>query len=141
MPERQCNSNARAGQAEANKKYVPFVRLQPSPSSCRSSRDTWGHFLSLTYRMAANCLVLFLFLAGSHRQPLSGANRDEDFVTPQPRSLRNQQCAKKRPPPKKAIITFSSDEENSSEDGMALYMYALKVKKEKDYRFSPGVFL
>ncbi|KAM9565485.1 condensin complex subunit 1 isoform 2-T2 [Guaruba guarouba] len=52
----------------------------------------------------------------SRRQPLSTANRDEDFVTPQPRSLRNQQRAKKRPPPRKAIITFSSDE-NSSEDG------------------------
>ncbi|NWR65294.1 CND1 protein, partial [Bucorvus abyssinicus] len=53
---------------------------------------------------------------GSRRQPLSAANRDEDFVTPQSRSLRNHKRAQKRPPPKKAIITFSSDEENSSED-------------------------
>ncbi|XP_030902731.2 condensin complex subunit 1 isoform X2 [Melopsittacus undulatus] len=52
----------------------------------------------------------------SHRQPLSTANRDEDFVTPQPRRLRNQQHAKKRLPPKKVTITFSSDEESSSED-------------------------
>ncbi|XP_062489144.1 condensin complex subunit 1 isoform X2 [Pezoporus occidentalis] len=55
----------------------------------------------------------------SRRQPLSTANRDEDFVTPQPRSLRNQQRAKKRPPPKKAIITFSSDEEDSSDDELS----------------------
>uniref|UniRef100_A0A8B9GF54 Condensin complex subunit 1 n=1 Tax=Amazona collaria TaxID=241587 RepID=A0A8B9GF54_9PSIT len=55
----------------------------------------------------------------SCRQPLSTSNRDEDFVTPQPRSLRNQQRARKRPPPKKAIITFSSDEENSSEDDLS----------------------
>ncbi|KAM4684127.1 condensin complex subunit 1 isoform 2-T2 [Amazona ochrocephala] len=55
----------------------------------------------------------------SRRQPLSTSNRDEDFVTPQPRSLRNQQRAKKRPPLKKAIITFSSDEENSSEDDLS----------------------
>ncbi|XP_065532365.1 condensin complex subunit 1 isoform X2 [Lathamus discolor] len=55
-------------------------------------------------------------IGSSRRQPLSTANRDEDFVTPQPHSLRNQQRARKRPPPKKPIITFSSDEENSSED-------------------------
>uniref|UniRef100_A0A8C8B2Z5 Condensin complex subunit 1 n=1 Tax=Otus sunia TaxID=257818 RepID=A0A8C8B2Z5_9STRI len=56
---------------------------------------------------------------GSSRcRPLSTANRDEDFVTPQPRSLRNQKRAKKRPPPKKAIIAFSSDE-NSSEDELS----------------------
>ncbi|XP_075270620.1 condensin complex subunit 1, partial [Opisthocomus hoazin] len=51
----------------------------------------------------------------SRRQPLSAANRDEDFVTPQPRALRNPKRAQKHPPAKKAIITFSSDE-NSSED-------------------------
>uniref|UniRef100_A0A8C0EI38 Condensin complex subunit 1 n=1 Tax=Bubo bubo TaxID=30461 RepID=A0A8C0EI38_BUBBB len=56
---------------------------------------------------------------GSSRcRPLSTANRDEDFVTPQPRSLRNQKHAKKHPPPKKAIIAFSSDE-NSSEDELS----------------------
>ncbi|XP_059692144.1 condensin complex subunit 1 [Gavia stellata] len=55
----------------------------------------------------------------SRRQPLSTANRDEDFVTPQPRTLRNHKRAQKRPPPKKAIITFSSDEENSSEDELS----------------------
>ncbi|XP_042644212.1 condensin complex subunit 1 isoform X2 [Tyto alba] len=48
-------------------------------------------------------------------QPLRTANRDEDFVTSQPRTLRNHKRAQKHPPPKKAIITFSSDE-NSSED-------------------------
>ncbi|KAK2528299.1 condensin complex subunit 1 isoform X1 [Columba livia] len=52
----------------------------------------------------------------SRRQPLSTANRDEDFVTPQPRALRNHKRTQKRPPPKKAVIAFSSDEENSSED-------------------------
>ncbi|XP_029875885.1 condensin complex subunit 1 isoform X1 [Aquila chrysaetos chrysaetos] len=56
---------------------------------------------------------------GSRRQPLSTANRDGDFVTPQPRSFRNQKRAQKRPPPKKAVITFSSDEENSSEDELS----------------------
>ncbi|NWX48972.1 CND1 protein, partial [Steatornis caripensis] len=56
---------------------------------------------------------------GSCRQPLSTANRDEDFVTPQPRNLRNHKRAQKRPPPKKAVITFSSDEENSSEDELS----------------------
>ncbi|NXF45842.1 CND1 protein, partial [Oceanites oceanicus] len=55
----------------------------------------------------------------SHRQPLSTANRDEDFVTPQARTLRNHKRAQKHPPPKKAIITFSSDEENSSEDELS----------------------
>ncbi|KAM6144586.1 condensin complex subunit 1 [Phoenicopterus ruber ruber] len=55
----------------------------------------------------------------SRRQPLSTANRDDDFVTPQPRTLRNHQRAQKRPPTKKAIITFSSDEENSSEDELS----------------------
>lgn len=55
----------------------------------------------------------------SRRQPLSTANRDEDFVTPQPRTLRNHKRAQKRPPPKKPIITFSSDEENSSEDELS----------------------
>ncbi|NXL30673.1 CND1 protein, partial [Glaucidium brasilianum] len=54
----------------------------------------------------------------SRRQPLNKANRDEDFVTPQSRSLRNRKCAKKRPPPKKAVIAFSSDE-NSSEDELS----------------------
>nr|XP_009683383.1 PREDICTED: condensin complex subunit 1 isoform X2 [Struthio camelus australis] len=55
---------------------------------------------------------------GSHRQPLSTANRnvDELFVTPPPRALRNHKPSQKRRPPKKPIITFSSDEENSSED-------------------------
>ncbi|XP_010144591.1 PREDICTED: condensin complex subunit 1, partial [Buceros rhinoceros silvestris] len=52
----------------------------------------------------------------SRRQPLSAANRDEDFVTPQSRSLRNHKRVQKRAPPKKAAITFSSDEENSSDD-------------------------
>ncbi|XP_065504815.1 condensin complex subunit 1 isoform X2 [Caloenas nicobarica] len=52
----------------------------------------------------------------SRRQPLSTANRDEDFVTPQPHALRNHKRTQKRPPPKKAVIIFSSDEENSSED-------------------------
>uniref|UniRef100_A0A8C0BA34 Condensin complex subunit 1 n=1 Tax=Buteo japonicus TaxID=224669 RepID=A0A8C0BA34_9AVES len=56
---------------------------------------------------------------GSRRQPLSTANRDDDFVTPQPRTFRNQKRAQKRPPPKKAVITFSSDEENSSEDELS----------------------
>ncbi|XP_049680606.1 condensin complex subunit 1 isoform X1 [Accipiter gentilis] len=56
---------------------------------------------------------------GSRRQPLSTANRDDDFVTPQPRNFRNQKRAQKRPPPKKAVITFSSDEENSSEDELS----------------------
>jgi len=78
----------------------------------------------------------YFFLAGSRRQPLSAANRDEDFVTPQPRALRNPKRAQKHPPAKKAIITFSSDE-NSSEDGKALYLYAQKLQVEKDYRFSP----
>ncbi|XP_009576682.1 PREDICTED: condensin complex subunit 1-like, partial [Fulmarus glacialis] len=55
----------------------------------------------------------------SRRQPLSTANRDEDFVSPQPRTLRNHKRAQKRPPPKKPIITFSSDEENSSEDELS----------------------
>ncbi|XP_075021517.1 condensin complex subunit 1 isoform X2 [Calonectris borealis] len=55
----------------------------------------------------------------SRRQPLSTANRDEDFVTPQPRTLRNHKRAQKRPPPKKPTITFSSDEENSSEDELS----------------------
>ncbi|XP_030327492.1 condensin complex subunit 1 isoform X2 [Strigops habroptila] len=55
----------------------------------------------------------------SRRQPLRTATRDEDFVTPQPRTLRNHQRAKKHPLPKKAIITFSSDEENSSEDELS----------------------
>ncbi|XP_053935686.1 condensin complex subunit 1 isoform X2 [Cuculus canorus] len=54
----------------------------------------------------------------SHRQPLRTANRDEDFVTPPPRTLRNHKRAQKHPPAKKAIITFSSDEENSSEDDL-----------------------
>ncbi|XP_075564505.1 condensin complex subunit 1 [Pelecanus crispus] len=53
------------------------------------------------------------------RQPLSTANRDEDFVTPQPRTLRKHKHAQKHRPPKKAIITFSSDEENSSEDELS----------------------
>ncbi|KAK2516781.1 Ncapd2 [Columba guinea] len=52
----------------------------------------------------------------SRRQPLSTANRDEDFVTPQPRALRNHKRTQKRPPRKKAVIAFSSVEENSSED-------------------------
>ncbi|XP_075367440.1 condensin complex subunit 1 isoform X3 [Mycteria americana] len=52
----------------------------------------------------------------SCRQPLSTANRDEDFVTPQPRTLRNHKRAQKHPSTKTSIITFSSDEENSSED-------------------------
>ncbi|XP_074964006.1 condensin complex subunit 1 [Phalacrocorax aristotelis] len=55
----------------------------------------------------------------SYRQPLSTANRDEDFVTPPPRTLRNHKRTQKRPPPKKAIITFSSDEESSSEDELS----------------------
>ncbi|KAM7131081.1 condensin complex subunit 1 isoform 1-T1 [Ciconia maguari] len=55
----------------------------------------------------------------SCRQPLSTANRDEDFVTPQPRTLRNHKRAQKCPPTKTCIITFSSDEENSSEDELS----------------------
>ncbi|XP_074013435.1 condensin complex subunit 1 [Numenius arquata] len=55
----------------------------------------------------------------SRRHPLSTVNRDEGFVTPQPRNLRNHKHAQKRRPPKKAIITFSSDEENSSEDDLS----------------------
>ncbi|KAM6212507.1 condensin complex subunit 1 isoform 1-T1 [Sarcoramphus papa] len=55
----------------------------------------------------------------SRRQPLSTANRDEDFVTPQPHTLRNHKRVQKRPPPKKTIIAFSSDEENSSEDELS----------------------
>ncbi|XP_064500638.1 condensin complex subunit 1 isoform X2 [Pseudopipra pipra] len=56
-------------------------------------------------------------IRSSCRQPLSPVNRDdEDFVTPQPCTLRNQKRAQKRHPRKKAVITFSSDEENSSED-------------------------
>ncbi|NWS70888.1 CND1 protein, partial [Crotophaga sulcirostris] len=62
---------------------------------------------------------LFFSLTGSRRQPLSTANRDEDFVTPPPRTLRNHKRAKKHPPAKKAIIIFSSDEENSSEDELS----------------------
>ncbi|KAM6098806.1 condensin complex subunit 1 isoform 1-T1 [Theristicus caerulescens] len=57
--------------------------------------------------------------ASARRQPLSTANRDEDFVTPPPRTLRNHKRSQKRPPPKKAIIVFSSDEENSSEDELS----------------------
>ncbi|NXK45887.1 CND1 protein, partial [Chauna torquata] len=59
--------------------------------------------------------------AGSRRQPLGTANRDEDeaFVTPQPRTLRNHKRAQKCHPRKKTIITFSSDEENSSEDELS----------------------
>ncbi|XP_054674617.1 condensin complex subunit 1 isoform X3 [Grus americana] len=57
--------------------------------------------------------------ASSRRQPLSTANRDEDFVTPQPRTLRNHKRVQKGHPSKKAIITFSSDEENSSEDELS----------------------
>ncbi|XP_075620114.1 condensin complex subunit 1 isoform X1 [Balearica regulorum gibbericeps] len=57
--------------------------------------------------------------ASSRRQPLSTANRDEDFVTPQPRTLRNHKHVQKGRPSKKAIITFSSDEENSSEDELS----------------------
>ncbi|XP_067158816.1 condensin complex subunit 1 isoform X2 [Apteryx mantelli] len=55
---------------------------------------------------------------GSHRQPLSTANRnaDEPFVTPLPQALRNHKRTQKRHSPKKPVITFSSDEENSSED-------------------------
>ncbi|XP_063209038.1 condensin complex subunit 1 isoform X1 [Chroicocephalus ridibundus] len=56
---------------------------------------------------------------GSCRHPLNTVNRDEDFVTPKPRNLRNPKRAQKRPPCKKAIITFSSDEENSSEDELS----------------------
>ncbi|NXA05854.1 CND1 protein, partial [Sapayoa aenigma] len=55
-------------------------------------------------------------IRSSRRQPLSPANTDEDFVTPQARTLRNHKRAQKRPPRKKAVVTFSSDEENSSED-------------------------
>ncbi|NXY48218.1 CND1 protein, partial [Ceuthmochares aereus] len=56
---------------------------------------------------------------GSHRQHLGTANKDEDFVTPPPRTLRNRKRAQKHPPAKKAVITFSSDEENSSEDELS----------------------
>ncbi|XP_028942208.1 condensin complex subunit 1-like, partial [Antrostomus carolinensis] len=52
----------------------------------------------------------------SRRQHLSTVNRDEDFVTPQPRALRSTKRAQKHLPPKKAILTFSSDEEDNSED-------------------------
>ncbi|NXL46487.1 CND1 protein, partial [Podilymbus podiceps] len=55
----------------------------------------------------------------SRHQPLSTANRDEDFVTPRPRTLQNHKRAQKRPRNKKSIITFSSDEENSSEDDLS----------------------
>ncbi|NWI24881.1 CND1 protein, partial [Sula dactylatra] len=55
----------------------------------------------------------------SRRQPLSTANRDEDFVTPPSCTVRKHKRTQKRPPPKKAIIAFSSDEENSSEDELS----------------------
>ncbi|TRZ15379.1 hypothetical protein HGM15179_011761 [Zosterops borbonicus] len=55
-------------------------------------------------------------IGSSHRQPLSPANTDDDFVTPASRTLRNRKRTQKRPARKKAIITFSSDEENNSED-------------------------
>ncbi|NWI50130.1 CND1 protein, partial [Calyptomena viridis] len=58
-------------------------------------------------------------IGSSRRQPLSPANRDEDFVTPQSRTLRNRKRAQKRLPRKKAVITFSSDEETSSEDELS----------------------
>ncbi|NWU63916.1 CND1 protein, partial [Pterocles burchelli] len=58
-------------------------------------------------------------IKSSHRQPLSTANRDEDFVTPQHRTLRNKKYTQRRPPPKRAIISFSSDEEDSSEEELA----------------------
>ncbi|NXX98191.1 CND1 protein, partial [Centropus bengalensis] len=56
------------------------------------------------------------FLAGSHRQPLTTANSNEDFVTPPPRTLRNRKRDKKHSSVKKTVITFSSDEQNSSEE-------------------------
>ncbi|KAM6321256.1 condensin complex subunit 1 [Aegotheles albertisi] len=52
----------------------------------------------------------------SRRQPLSTANRDEDFVTPKPRPRQSHKRAQKRRPPKKAVITFSSDEESSEDE-------------------------
>ncbi|NXN31545.1 CND1 protein, partial [Nycticryphes semicollaris] len=55
----------------------------------------------------------------SCRHPLSTVNKDEGFVTPQPRNLRNHKRARKCCPPKKAIINFSSDEENSSDDELS----------------------
>ncbi|XP_054242817.1 condensin complex subunit 1 [Indicator indicator] len=60
-------------------------------------------------------------LAGSRRQPLSSANSDEDFVTPQRQRLRlrSRKSTKKHLPRKKTLITFSSDEENSSEDELS----------------------
>ncbi|RLV99038.1 hypothetical protein DV515_00010182 [Chloebia gouldiae] len=58
-------------------------------------------------------------IGSSCRQPLSPANTDDDFVTPQPRTLRNHKRAQKRPARKKNIITFSSDEENNSEDELS----------------------
>ncbi|NWW69797.1 CND1 protein, partial [Climacteris rufus] len=58
-------------------------------------------------------------IGSSRRQPLSPANRDDDFVTPPPRSLRNHRRAQKRPPRKKTIITFSSSEESSSEEELS----------------------
>ncbi|KAM6290268.1 condensin complex subunit 1 [Porphyrio hochstetteri] len=56
----------------------------------------------------------------SCRQPLSRDTRDEDFVTPQPRTLRNHKRAQKHPRSKKAMITFSSDESSSEEDVAAV---------------------
>lgn len=73
--------------------------------------------MAATFLFLVCFVVCFFFSAGSCRQPLSTVNRDEDFVTPQPRKLRNHKRSQKRLPPKKAVIAFSSDEENSSEDG------------------------
>ncbi|NXO68957.1 CND1 protein, partial [Phainopepla nitens] len=58
-------------------------------------------------------------IGSSRRRPLSPANKDDDFVTPPSRTLRNHKRAQKRPPRKKTIITFSSDEENNSEDELS----------------------
>ncbi|XP_066031587.1 condensin complex subunit 1 isoform X2 [Chamaea fasciata] len=58
-------------------------------------------------------------IGSSRRQPLSPANKDDDFVTPPSRTLRNHKRTQKRPPRKKNIITFSSDEENNSEDELS----------------------
>ncbi|NWH64881.1 CND1 protein, partial [Geococcyx californianus] len=70
-------------------------------------------------KTTVSATFLFFSLTGSRHLSLSTVNRDEDFVTPPPRTVRNHKRAKKRPPAKKAIITFSSDEENSSEDELS----------------------
>ncbi|NXE26036.1 CND1 protein, partial [Ardeotis kori] len=77
--------------------------------SAQTCQDSSGTPVPATQKRTGTC---------SRRQPLSRANSDEDFVTPQPR-IRNPKRVQKHPPPKKAIISFSSDEENSSEDDLS----------------------